>query len=49
MSLDGFITVPNDNHSQPPGEGGEQLLNLLPPGEILDAQHGILIHNKILT
>lgn len=25
MSLDGFITGPNDNHEQPLGEGGDQL------------------------
>lgn len=27
MSLDGFITGPNDNHEQPLGEGGDQLHN----------------------
>jgi len=28
MSLDGFITGPNDNHEQPLGEGGDQLHQL---------------------
>lgn len=40
MSLDGFITGPNDNHEQPLGEGGERLHEWIWKGTTDDLMQG---------
>jgi len=40
MSLDGFITGPNDNHEQPLGEGGERLHEWVWKGTTDDLMQG---------